>query len=166
MAKFILNGETFGLGGQSQEIYSTEETWIGTWIDGKPLYRRVWQGLTPSVKLENVILFNVENVGYVAHLYGVFISSTGSYIPIVYAVSEATIHYTIALFMDKNGQVKMNINEGSSFMNRPVTVVVEYTKTTDSAQSAASLEKEYDRLSKNDILSVGSEASNVEKTTG
>lgn len=40
MDKIILNGETFNLGGQSQEIYSTDETRIGTWIDGKPLYRK------------------------------------------------------------------------------------------------------------------------------
>lgn len=28
-------------GGSSEEVYSTEETRIGTWIDGKPLYRKV-----------------------------------------------------------------------------------------------------------------------------
>ena len=32
---------------QAQDIYSTEETRIGTWIDGKPLYRRVLLGKTP-----------------------------------------------------------------------------------------------------------------------
>lgn len=28
-----------------QEVYSTEETRIGTWIDGKPLYRKVYDNL-------------------------------------------------------------------------------------------------------------------------
>ena len=35
-------------GGSSEEIYSTEETRIGTWIDGKPLYRRVITGNLPN----------------------------------------------------------------------------------------------------------------------
>lgn len=40
MSKIIVNGEFFELGGgSSQEIYSTEETVIGRWIDGKPIYR-------------------------------------------------------------------------------------------------------------------------------
>lgn len=30
-------------GGTSEEIYSTEETRIGTWVDGKPLYRKSYQ---------------------------------------------------------------------------------------------------------------------------
>lgn len=31
-----------GSSGSSEEIYSTEETRIGTWIDGKPLYRKTF----------------------------------------------------------------------------------------------------------------------------
>lgn len=34
-----------GSSGLGAEIYSTEEVRIGTWIDGKPLYRRVYKGL-------------------------------------------------------------------------------------------------------------------------
>lgn len=32
-----------GSGGGSSEIYSTEETAVGTWIDGKPVYRKTYQ---------------------------------------------------------------------------------------------------------------------------
>lgn len=39
----IYKGQTIagagGSGGSSEEIYSTEETRIGTWIDGKPIYK-------------------------------------------------------------------------------------------------------------------------------
>lgn len=36
----IMNGQN-GSGGSEGEVYSTEETRIGTWYDGKPLYRRM-----------------------------------------------------------------------------------------------------------------------------
>lgn len=36
-------------GGESGEVYSTNETRIGTWIDGKPLYRKVFTGTFPQV---------------------------------------------------------------------------------------------------------------------
>lgn len=41
--KIVINGEAVEVpgGGSAGEVYSTEETRIGTWIDGKPLYRRV-----------------------------------------------------------------------------------------------------------------------------
>ena len=34
-------GGANGGGSGSENVYSTEETVIGTWIDGKPIYRRV-----------------------------------------------------------------------------------------------------------------------------
>ncbi|NBI08575.1 hypothetical protein D1641_00880 [Colidextribacter sp. OB.20] len=35
-------------GGSSLETYSTEEQRIGTWIDGKPLYRKTYSSTTPN----------------------------------------------------------------------------------------------------------------------
>lgn len=41
--------------GSGEELYSTEATRIGTWIDGKPLYRRVFQysGTVPAINDNN-----------------------------------------------------------------------------------------------------------------
>lgn len=42
--KLAVNGKVVSVPcpqGGSQEAYSTEETRIGTWVDGKPLYRKV-----------------------------------------------------------------------------------------------------------------------------
>lgn len=43
-----------GSGNSGGEVYSTEETVIGTWIDGKPLYRK-------AVTIENVSASNIDN---------------------------------------------------------------------------------------------------------
>lgn len=37
-------GGSGGGGSGAEEVYSTEETRIGTWIDGKPLYRKIYTG--------------------------------------------------------------------------------------------------------------------------
>lgn len=54
--KIIINGEAVEIGGeQAQDVYSTEEKRIGTWVDGKPLYRKVYIGgitITTTDKLD------------------------------------------------------------------------------------------------------------------
>lgn len=46
-----------GSGGGGGEVYSTEETRIGTWIDGKPLYRRV---LVPEPQQKEMLVYDFD----------------------------------------------------------------------------------------------------------
>ena len=54
--KIVINGESVEVNGDAVpqdssgggEVYSTEETRIGTWIDGKPLYRKTLVGTSPG----------------------------------------------------------------------------------------------------------------------
>lgn len=41
MALYLGSDKIAGMGGNFENIYSTEEQVVGTWIDGKPLYRKV-----------------------------------------------------------------------------------------------------------------------------
>ena len=43
MPTIIRNGITYGGGGTSLDNYSTKEQVVGTWIDGKPIYRKTFQ---------------------------------------------------------------------------------------------------------------------------
>lgn len=49
LKQVVVNGQKLNVGGgsggnsESLDIYSTEETRIGTWIDGKPLYRKYFE---------------------------------------------------------------------------------------------------------------------------
>lgn len=50
--------------GSSEEVYSTEETRIGTWIDGKPIYKRsaIYAPLTLTDDRDTVSFPNHETI--------------------------------------------------------------------------------------------------------
>ena len=54
--------------------YSTNETQVGTWIDGKPLYRRCVDIDKPSTSGENRFLHGIPDVDFITFYY------PGSYI--------------------------------------------------------------------------------------
>lgn len=66
--------------GSKEEVYSTEATRIGSWIDGKPIYRRVFQyggtipAFNPAAGMDVVVTVVPEssmgNIGQVLKLYG------------------------------------------------------------------------------------------------
>lgn len=107
-------------------IYSTEETRIGTWIDGKPLYRKTW------VSTDHANIPLPENIETVAKLTGVCNSNSYSVALNMYNTgndsvrmyinwSDKMIIFGIGSSWDINGTYK--------FKN--CVVILEYTKTTD-----------------------------------
>lgn len=113
-------------GGSSEEVYSEEEVRIGTWIDGKPLYRKTLH--LESARTDAKIADMDPYIKSITNMYGTLEDSYGySYnIPVVHPggvlgvlckVSDHTIHTAT--------------NNSTSFGNRPLTLTLEYTKTTD-----------------------------------
>lgn len=113
-------------GGSSEEVYSEEEVRIGTWIDGKPLYRKTLH--LESARTDAKIADMDPYIKSITNMYGTLEDSYGySYnIPVVHPggvlgvlckVSDHTIHTAT--------------NNSTSFGNRPITLTLEYTKTTD-----------------------------------
>lgn len=116
---------------KSEEVYSTEETKIGTWIDGKPLYRKVINSTAPicekdgtyvskTYNISNNVDFAVIELGFIKDEYNQiqtfpYINNSGN---------------CIKAFVDLNKKINLvhNIN---SYSSKEVTVSVEYTKTTD-----------------------------------
>lgn len=109
-----------------EEVYSPNEIRIGTWIDGKPLYRRVFETsvLTSTetliLSITNEIVKTVKgwlfnDSGFVQE-YGQFYNDSAS--------------YTSRTFSD-GSYVKTQQN--ASFINgsNRARVIIEYTKTTD-----------------------------------
>lgn len=116
------------------EIYSTEETRIGTWIDGKPLYRVVRPiSLKSSTSTQqfDIGLTDVDTVtalrvpvkrssldnGWVVGNY----SSGGAYLTCGIRLDH--LLWVSTTFTDVSGQ--------------PAYAIVEYTKTTDQAVEEA-----------------------------
>ena len=117
---------------QKSEVYSKEEQVIGTWVDGKPLYRKVmvFNDAIDS-EWENKFAHNIENAKFVrikeAHIYD---STTGYSLPL-----PITLYGSNTVFDHLNVRVDrthvwflVNTAWGTGWYK---VVVLEYTKTTD-----------------------------------
>lgn len=118
-------------GGVGSEVYSTEEQVIGTWIDGKPIYRRVIESTTPNVVTDttqvNKSMYITEcNVETMVTLRGILnISGTLAY------SGQAWNGYSFYLnYVSDVKIVSVSLNR-ITWANKPLIVILEYTKTTD-----------------------------------
>lgn len=107
----------------AENVYSTEEHRIGTWIDGKPLYRRVLHGVTGS-SLYDTVIANDKNIATIVNSFGTLRYTDGPN----YAIIPSD--YTQIFYYYETGDIAIWINT-SAYFNKDVTVVIEYTKTTD-----------------------------------
>ena len=129
MAGIMKNGKAYFFG--SGENYSTEEQVIGTWIDGKPLYRRVINSTTPNVETDTALtgksIYITEcNVETMVTLRGI-VNTSG-----VFAYSgQSWNDYTFHLNYNSNEKcISVTLNR-ITWANQPLIVILEYTKTTD-----------------------------------
>ena len=109
--------------------YSTEEINTGDiWINGKPIYRKVFSGTKSGALQFSIADLNIDEV---TNGYGNLHVQQGSdnqyrHIP-SYGSSSNYISYEVSLNTNK-----LNIGGGTaSYSQGEVTFVLEYTKTTD-----------------------------------
>lgn len=109
--------------------YSTEEQVIGTWIDGKPLYRRVLETANYLTTGEYTVLDNSFNLEIVT-IYGWILKPSTGYIVPYGSFMNTASSYTCRVFFDgTNVKVQQNTNyQDGTFKAR---VIIEYTKKTD-----------------------------------
>lgn len=116
----------------SLEVYSTTETIIGEWIDGKPLYRKVISG-TKTTTGESNIALNTSNIDkYVTVDAKIVRSATetrnGNTTP-YYMSSSDYWNYYLKTPQSNN----LSMRGGTSWPQVPYdyVIILEYTKTTD-----------------------------------
>lgn len=126
MALYLGSDKIAGMGGKTQNVYSTEEQIVGTWIDSKPIYRKVIITTTPSdsnwanIPLGTSDIETITNKDISFELSGrVF---DGSY----YESSDYYSCYSVDK-INNNLQIKVC----SLFYNKELRIVLEYTKTTN-----------------------------------
>ena len=108
----------------SMELYSTTERKIGTWIDGKPLYRKVINfGALPNNELKTVN-HNIVNGKFIKIENSFMNNSNDSGGTIPYAVTNGSLRYWIT---DTRIEVYSSVDR-SGFN---CFFILEYTKTTD-----------------------------------
>lgn len=109
------------------EAYSTEETRIGTWIDGKPIYR-VCQIATSGESIGTYV--TIPNVSKDVDTY---VKGTGIVHGVILYNKQVDLPFNIYIRLVKiDGTIKLLAND-SDYTKKTCIVIVEYTKTTDTA---------------------------------
>lgn len=119
--KTINNNSILGSGNLSiQEVYSTNEQVIGTWIDGKPLYRKVTPVTTSTTFNYNTwVELNTINVNSVSQ--------------IIECKYFANLGYTMPLIAYRSNSGVLNVMNlrNTTIESSNFEILLEYTKTTD-----------------------------------
>lgn len=116
VANYIIKAEDNVASIQSNKnVYSTDEQIIGTWIDGKPIYRKV---LNINIKLISNMWIDIEDVS------NLNIDTLTD--KIFYREGDYAI-YSVMYTRVENDKLQC-FNSGDDIV---VRVVIEYTKTTD-----------------------------------
>lgn len=116
------------------EVYSTAETRIGTWIDGKPLYRKVIVATNIATNTENSIAVSDASIISVKKIEGYYIGGGGGNIAssgtLLGADSDNTRSYVF--YSPANGSLKSYCGVYNTGNGKYDThIILEYTKTTD-----------------------------------
>ena len=116
----------------NKNVYSTTETKIGTWKDGKPLYRKVIekQIAANTNSTENLSTYGITNQNVViidvGSSYAKYTNDVGGgYAPIVYNVSSSD---RATVYVNGLGQLSIQ-NQNTN--QRTYVITLLYTKTTD-----------------------------------
>lgn len=133
---FVDDGSSGSSSGSAWEVYSTEETRIGTWIDGKPLYRIVVNTTSPSEIETAKAIYGLSSTTSIHKIEGYILAlNNDDRLPLNFYRNSSRY---IATFYDNYNNISaiVMVISHSSDKTRPVVLVLEYTKTTDKGGTA------------------------------
>lgn len=109
--------------------YSTTEQVIGTWIDGKPLYRKTLQGnLSPS-DTDSTVIENVAGKS-IKTIYG-FIKNNANSSFMQIGAHLNSDYYSGWYFTQSGQDYNLLLFYGRAYIDGAYEMTMEYTKTTD-----------------------------------
>ena len=116
-------------------VYSTDETVVGKWIDGKPIYRKVTVFLSVPTSSEKDL--GIQNIDTIIESKVHFLSNKSEddsfrKLPTLYAQNNSygEAKWAGGYFIKKTGKIFFQI--GNTLANiQKCIVIIEYTKTTD-----------------------------------
>lgn len=112
---------------KSEEVYSTVETKIGTWVDGKPLYRKV---LHMSDTTSGGKRIDISNLNYEYIMIKNQHFKTKNFIFTNNRYNTETPNDFVEFFIN-NDTKQLIINVGVPWANFETYIIIEYTKITD-----------------------------------
>lgn len=119
-----------GVGGY--DVYSTSETVIGKWIDGRPIYRKVITGTTPSNASSVTLQHGISNFYAIINVKGYLFEnpSTTYSQPIMRVVADAISMFGIGVGDFTPTTFLFGWGTTTNYRNKPYYIVLEYIKTS------------------------------------
>lgn len=117
--ELTFNGSPVG----GKHIYSTDEHVVGTWLDGKPIYEKIFYGTigNSSTESTNVV---VTGVSTLVNASGYATKDNTDFI-----IPQATTNECLRFLRDNSSRVNLLVR-GSYFTNAPYTAILQYTKSS------------------------------------
>lgn len=110
--------------------YSTEEQVIGTWINGKPLYRKILQYSLSSGNATDKFNISELSIATTTKLEGIALNNGyARQVGYVYGNATTTLGEMAGMYLSTNFTILNVTHAGTSLGTLYVTI--EYTKTTD-----------------------------------
>ena len=111
--------------------YSTEEQRIGTWIDGKPIYRKYLSFNLSTTIIYNDYKHNISDIDYIIKVEGSAYDGLEFYIMPAALPSDNVTKYGVAIQSITKTNVHIYSGTENKANNINVKMFVYYTKTTD-----------------------------------
>jgi hypothetical protein len=116
--------------------YSTTEQVFGTWIDGKPLYEKVLESTMPTVATDGTFVnqhidISDTDIDYpVSFRANLVLEQSGQFYFLPYSNNSGRI--AKAFVTSNNNYKRITLTtDGIVFSEKPVKIILQYTKTTD-----------------------------------
>ena len=122
-----------GLNLITPECYSTEERVVGCWIDGKPLYQKTIDfGALPNAD-QKAVAHNISNIDNIVNLFGVANNTNSNLNDFALPyIDTNSLQNGIGLYINSTN---ITIRTGSDRSGLTAFIIIQYTKTTDTAGS-------------------------------
>ncbi len=106
---------------ESNNVYSAQETKVGTWKDGKTIYRKVVSSTLGSSANTEKTVYTDSNIDNIVDLKAIIRTVSGNQTP---------IPNSIVSIYSKAGSITVN-HTNSTFNSIPIDVILEYTKVNE-----------------------------------
>jgi hypothetical protein len=124
------SGNQSGQNNNSLQQYSTDEIVIGTWTDGKPIYRKVLTGTTLSNGSNSAYIPIGTTIDSLVRLDEYMYANQSDWCYIHIIPSDVT---SCGISYDRQYVLAYVNSSLSSGFNQPLKIIIEYTKASDVA---------------------------------
>lgn len=125
----------YNLGNLANDFYSTTETVVGQWIDGKPIYRIVLETTIPTCVTNGTAVTTIysydSNIDVVTSIRAIYYKENNYYWSSGYTAVSGSSIVSSPVYYNTNSRGIIMSNNSTGWNDSKAYVILEYTKTTN-----------------------------------